>query len=411
MRISPWLLAPLALPAIVACSRSSSSEAAPTATTAAPIRTTATDVGTVAMTATAPPTTTSLAGPGGSAAGPTVSIPAGALIEGTPCGEQPRAPGEELSGESMALTAFDIDAYPYPNDPAQPPRTGVTRDEASKLCAARGRRLCTEVEWERACKGPKNFRYEYGNRFDPKVCPTGLGAIASLGGSPECVSGFGVHAMHGYVWEWTASDWKRGKDEGKVVERGGHGNQPYAHMRCSNARAAVASKGEASVGFRCCGGPANTAEVVIPADDPAPAALVEESLSEEGLTARLKRALVNGSFKDPEGTTSTFTRIWRWHPAPKDEFILVRYESKASDGTRTVQPLVVRLCKDSVQLIGRLRGAVETMDNPVVKEDTPGTAVIKVGGGGSSDDVKLTYQYGQLTIAQPAWLKESKAPK
>jgi hypothetical protein len=375
-----------------ACSRSSSDAAASTTTTASP---------STATPASAAPTTSSVP----VAAGPTAAIPAGKLIAGTACGDHPRLPGEELAGESIDLGTFDIDAYPYPNDPAQPPKTGLSRDEAGKLCAVRGRRLCTELEWERACKGPKNTRYEYGDRFDPKACPTGLGPIPALSGFDGCASGFGVHAMHGFVWEWTASDWKRGKQDGKVVERGGYGNQPYAHMRCSGARASDPAAREASVGFRCCGGAANAAEVVIPADDPAPPALVEETAPDDALLGRLKRALVNGQFKDAEGVTSTFAKVWRWRPAPKEEILIARYESKTADGPAFVQPFAIRLCDKNVQLIGRLRGPVETMETPTVKDDAPGTAVIHVEAGGSSGDVKFGYQFAQVATDQPAWVK------
>src|SRR4029078_8126118 len=95
--------------------------------------------------------------------------------------------------------------------------------------------------------------------------------------------------MHGVVWEWTASDWKRGKEEGKVVLRGGFGNQPYAHMRCTGVRAEAPADKDASVGFRCCGGAANAKEVEIPADEDSPA-LAEEKTIDEPLLGRLNRA-------------------------------------------------------------------------------------------------------------------------
>jgi hypothetical protein len=340
-----------------------------------------------------------------------VSIPAGKLVAGTACGDHPMLPGEELLGESVDLGGFDVDAYPYPNDPTQPPQRGVSRAEAKSLCEARGRRLCTELEWERACKGPANWRYEYGDRFDAKACPTaplGSAAPPSYASFDRCASGFGVHAMHGFDWEWTSSAWKRGKEEGKGVLRGGAGNQPYAHMRCSSARAADVESKEASAGFRCCGGPASAAnarEVVIPPDDPAPAALVAIDTIDDALAARLKRALVNGQMKDPEGVTSIFAKAWRWHPAPKEEIVLVRYESSKGEGATVVQPLVVRLCAKTVQLIGKLKGPVEKMDDPVVKDDAPGTALIHLEGEGSSGDAKLTYQFAQVALDPPAWVK------
>src|SRR6202042_3209398 len=103
--------------------------------------------------------------------------------------------------------------------------------------------------------------------------------------------------------------------------------------------------------------------------DPAPAAVAPEPAVDEALTARLKRALVNGAFKDPDGVTSTFAGVWRWHPAPREEILIVRLESKGADGAAFVQPLLVRLCEKSVQLIGRLKGPVEKMDEPKATEE------------------------------------------
>jgi len=167
----------LTLAAVLAACSSSSKESGPAASStasAAPASPTAA-AAPPAGSAAAAPTATSAAGAGEESQ--VVSIPAGKLVAGTACGDHPRVPAEELAGESIELGAFTIDAYPYPNDPSKPPMTGVTQDEARQLCEARGRRLCTELEWERACKGPSNTRYEYGDRFDPKVCPSGLGAV------------------------------------------------------------------------------------------------------------------------------------------------------------------------------------------------------------------------------------------
>jgi hypothetical protein len=338
-------------------------------------------------------------------AGPTASIPAGKLVAGTACGDHPKLPAEELAGEAIDLGGFDIDVYPYPNDASKPPLTGVSRDEAQKLCEARGRRLCTELEWERACKGPSNTRYEYGDRFDSKACPTGNGAIPAYASFEKCASGFGVRAMHGFVWEWTASDWKRITLGSKGVLRGGYGNQPYAHMRCTGVREADTTAKEASVGFRCCGGTANTQEVVIAADPSATTALAVDTAVDEKLIARLERALVNGNYKNPAGTKGEFSRVWRWHPAPKEEIVLASYVTKSAEGPEGIQPFAIRLCDKAVQLIGRLRGPVEKMEDPVVKDDAPGVVTIHVEGGGSSGDVKLTYQFAQVALDQPAWVK------
>src|SRR4030095_3533230 len=95
----------------------------------------------------------------------------------------------------VELGEFSIDRLPYPNDPAAPPLTGATRQRAQALCAERGGRLCHELEWERACKGPEDKPYRGGRVWDPTCARE----------PSTCASGLGVLAMGGALREWTAS--------------------------------------------------------------------------------------------------------------------------------------------------------------------------------------------------------------
>ncbi|EYF02730.1 putative serine/threonine protein kinase [Chondromyces apiculatus DSM 436] len=393
-----------------ACSKSSE-DAAPPAESGAPVAATGAPGSSAATTAAAP------AGKGTSSAttgaseeellrtpGPSVKIPAGKLVAGTACGDHPRAPGEELAGESVELGEFDIDVYPYPNDPTKKPATGFKRARAAELCEMRGRRLCTELEWERACKGPSNTRYEYGNKFEAKSCPTGLKKDTPLSEFEKCASGFGARAMHGYVWEWTASPWKRGKvteGEEKGVLRGGFGGTPYANMRCTSVKAADPAVVSWEAGFRCCGGTANTAEVVIPAPEEEPAALAEEASVDEALAGRLQKALAHAQVK----TEGTFSKVWRWRPAFNEELIVARFESKGEEGGAVVQPVVIRLCDNAVSVLGRMAGPVGEMGEPVVKSDAPGAASFPLKSGSDAGDVKFVYQFAQVATQAPPWVK------
>ncbi len=81
-------------------------------------------------------------------------MPNGALVAGTPPDAFPRLADEEIPGEQFILNGF-IDVFPYPNEEGAIPLTNVSQEEARGLCAEKSKRLCTELEWERACKGPR----------------------------------------------------------------------------------------------------------------------------------------------------------------------------------------------------------------------------------------------------------------
>ncbi len=173
------------------------------------------------------------------AAGKTIDVPAGVLLAGTSPNDEGRDPGAPAGLSPHLVGAFTIDALPYPNDPAQPPKTGISREEASKACQERGARLCTELEWERACKGPEAEPFATGSGWDP-ACNTE---------SATCVSGFGARGM-GALREWV--DGKGEGEEGLPV-RGGGPKEPGAGVQ----RCARKSRGQgtaADLGFRCCKG-------------------------------------------------------------------------------------------------------------------------------------------------------------
>jgi hypothetical protein len=145
----------------------------------------------------------------------------------------------------IPLAAFHIDRLPYPNDPASPPLTGVRRDEAAELCAAEGKRLCTELEWERACKGDSDRRFATGSSLDVDACRADPLA---------CESPFGVDSMGVHGFEWTASEVTVGLGSARfsAVARGADPADPVAEHRCAARHALDPTEPEA--GFRCCRG-------------------------------------------------------------------------------------------------------------------------------------------------------------
>src|SRR6185295_6448133 len=99
-------------------------------------------------------------------------IPGGTLRAGSTPGDPGRVPELEAKNLEVELGPFAIDRLPYPNDPTEPALLGKTRDDARRLCAEKSARLCTEVEWERACKGPRQDEYPSGVMWDPS-CTAG----------------------------------------------------------------------------------------------------------------------------------------------------------------------------------------------------------------------------------------------
>ena len=191
-------------------------------------------------------------------AGMEIEIPAGIVRAGSLPGTRGRDARNEADLVPVEVPAFAIDRLPYPNDPSVPPRTGTTRAEAAALCEADGKRLCTELEWERACKGDTTRAFPGGAAFDVESCSLDPFACAS----PHDVLALGVT-----VFEWTSSDVTRrlGSERWSAVARGGRATDPAVEHRCGARHALAPETASAEVSFRCCRGP--VPELVYP-DEP-----------------------------------------------------------------------------------------------------------------------------------------------
>lgn len=186
-----------------------------------------------------------------------VSIPQGQWLSGTRPGRFTRRPDLEPSLSRVQLGPFEIDRLPYASAPNAAPLFGASREEAGRLCGEAGGRLCTELEWERACSGPAGNPFASGNDY-PKSCD-----------GDACRSEFGVMLL-GALPEWTASDFgKDSKFAGDPVLRGARSltETPTFERRCAHRMHSrdVPAK---ELAFRCCYGPPNAARVQEPADGP-----------------------------------------------------------------------------------------------------------------------------------------------
>lgn len=276
-----------------------------------------------------------------------VWIPPGALVAGTPAGMLPRVADEEMPGEQVIVKGFFMSIFPYPNEEGAIPLSNVTWDEAKARCEERKQRLCTELEWERACKGPDNHVYEYGDRYRPDVCGTGVPPrMLPSGLRVACRSDFGARDLHGSLWEWTASPWGRGTRGDARTLRGGNGPAGDIVGRCANAAAQAPGTRSPTVGFRCCAGPANEAEVSLHVErKTALEVRVPDTL---GIPKDLDALLPEDAkleLKHPE--TFRISRAWLWHPIGNEELAALGGCNSETEFRRKCGVLIVRFTSET----------------------------------------------------------------
>ena len=123
-----------------------------------------------------------------------------------------------------------------------------TWTDARALCEQLGKRLCNEDEWEKACKGPENRKYTYGDDYMDGACPdSGYIPKYKAKEHPACKSGYGVFNMGGGVAEWTATQYR----DSYIVKPGPVGGDEQS-TRCAGRFDRSASFAQIHVGVRCC---------------------------------------------------------------------------------------------------------------------------------------------------------------
>lgn len=157
------------------------------------------------------------------------------------------------------------------------PQAYISQVQARAACAAAGKRLCTEPEWTRACKGPAPSEWPYGpaqvsgrcndNGVNPVPRIFGGGnvfhdremndprlntlprSLTRTGSHARCRGRYGVFDMVGNLHEWV--DTVRGN---RGVFRGGFYADVIINGRgCDYAtRAHYPGYHDYSTGFRCC---------------------------------------------------------------------------------------------------------------------------------------------------------------
>jgi formylglycine-generating enzyme required for sulfatase activity len=244
-----------------------------------------------------------------------VLISAGDFLMGSNTARQ-----DEKPAHLVYLDAFKIDIYEITNIQYQrfvqetgtkPPRywsggdfppgqalfpvVGVRWKDAEAYCSWAGKRLPTEAEWEKACRGSEGIIYPWGN--DPKDgaangpqpemwkqawsylaagdANSSAPSLQSVGSYPDGTSPYGVSDLVGNASEWVADYynwdgyWKVGRSNPLVMEptwnhvvRGSAWLMPYGVSpggidlnRCSTRSSSHGDTRDARMGFRCADSP------------------------------------------------------------------------------------------------------------------------------------------------------------
>jgi formylglycine-generating enzyme required for sulfatase activity len=165
-----------------------------------------------------------------------ILIPEGEFIRGT----DGRLP-DEGPQHTMQVGSFYIDKYEVTNlqylqslkdTGRKPPRHFVNGHippgkvdhpvvfvswyDAQAYCEWAGKRLPTDIEWEKAARGTDGRTYPWGDEFDIKYVNSPvrwvelnlIGDTTPVGAFEQGKSVYGLYDMSGNVWEWTSSRYK-----------------------------------------------------------------------------------------------------------------------------------------------------------------------------------------------------------
>jgi len=245
-----------------------------------------------------------------------VLIPAGKFTMGSDTGRADEAPAHQVYLDDFWFDQYEVTNKEYRSFLVQsqisPPRywenghypqgqdlfpvVGVRWKDALAYCEWAGKRLPTEAEWEKACRGPAGQTYPWGNTpilnrgnvsyllqgpqpemwddaWDLLIHPPGEDhpTLKPVGSYPNGVSPYGVYDLVGNASEWVADYynwdgyWGVSTDNPLVLEptwnhviRGSAWLMPYGSLlggydtnRCSARSSSHGDTRDARAGFRC----------------------------------------------------------------------------------------------------------------------------------------------------------------
>ena len=198
------------------------------------------------------------------------------LVERMPDGsERAWSPYQSVEKHERAVRAV--------SRPGSIPQGYISGKQAQTACVTAGKRLCTGVEWERACRGPAHTQFPYGQERRAGACNDDIrpvhpvaevvhklglpreavwgdamnqplvnqlpGTVSPAGERTECTNDYGVFDMVGNLHEWV--------DDPQGTFRGGY----YLDTSHNGEGCAYATTAhdfdyhDYSTGFRCCADP------------------------------------------------------------------------------------------------------------------------------------------------------------
>ncbi|MGH9363402.1 MAG: formylglycine-generating enzyme family protein, partial [Thermoanaerobaculia bacterium] len=202
-------------------------------------------------------------------------IPPGEFTLGSPSGEPGRCDDEGPQARVRIAEPFYLGLTPvtqgqwrqvmgenpasYPESPEHPVEH-VSWDNCQEFCrrlaarSGRAARLPSEAEWEYACRAGSVTIYSFGD--DPALLPENAWFNANTRSSQPVgrkrPNGFGLHDVHGNVWEWCQDSWhpnyrgipadgspwtEAGDEERRVLRGGSWGNGAHGLRSASRGRA------------------------------------------------------------------------------------------------------------------------------------------------------------------------------
>lgn len=214
-----------------------------------------------------------------------VVIPEGEFLFGDDQGEPDEPKARRITLKAFAIDRTEVTAEAYgrcvsaghcqkPRSPLAAgakqapnlPVVGVSFGDARAYCAFLGKRLPSELEWEKAARGQDGRRYPWGDVFecgrgnfgnyggDGRCAEEGApGRPVQVGSFPTGASPYGVQDLAGNVWEWVEGRYHfslLARPELRIL-RGGGCCSIFGLPRASDRLALPENYRDIDIGFRC----------------------------------------------------------------------------------------------------------------------------------------------------------------